>query len=166
VRSETDKWLFYGGIDQNASNATDNVSPEPIDGNFLKLSGVDQGAIWVGGAESHSSDVAEFNAFDISSDVNNTFLELDVNSNGQDDTHLILILAERDGSPNDFTETIAINGTGWNKLSIPLNRFADINGATPDPQKIRTIKMHLYNELNSNQRMEVNIDNLKFIQIQ
>ncbi len=166
VRSETDKWLFYGGIDQNASNAVNNESPDPIDGNFLKLSGTDQGSSWVGGAESNSGDVDVFNTFEISSDINNTFLQLDINSNGQDDTHLILILAERDGSTNDFTETVAVNWSGWNNVSIPLNRFSDINGATPDPQKLRTIKLHLFNELSSSQKMEVNIDNLKFIQIQ
>lgn len=165
IRSETGKWLFYGGIDQNAMTAVTAMSPEPIDGNFLKISGFDTGAIWVGGTESHSNDPMVFDVFDISSDVNDTFVEMELNSNGKDDTHLIIVLAERGGSPNDFTETIAIDWDGWKKISIPLNRFADIDGATPNPQKIRTIKMHLFNELGSSQKMEANIDNVKFVQI-
>lgn len=166
VRSETDKWLFYGNIDQNATNAVVNSSPDPVDGNFLKLSGFDPGSIWVGGTESHSSDIADFDVFDISSDINDTFVELDINSNGQEETHLIIVLAERNGSPDDFTETILLDWEGWRNLRIPLNRFLDFNGATPDPQKLKTIKLHLYNELGSNQLLEANIDNLKFIQIQ
>jgi hypothetical protein len=165
VRSETDKWLFYGGIEQNATNAVTATAPEAIDGNFLKLSGFDTGGIWVGGTESHSFDIQEFDVFDISTDVNGTFVELDVNNGGQGDTHLIIVLAERNGSFNDFSETVAIDWDGWESVRIPLNRFSDITGATPDPQKIRTVKLHLYNELNSSQKMEANVDNLKFIQI-
>jgi len=165
VRAETERWLFYGGIEQNAQTAITNQSPEPIDGNFLKLSGFDTGAIWVGGAESHSNDPNVFEVFDIESNINDTFVEMDLNSNGKDDTHLIIVLAERNGSINDFTETVAIDWEGWSKVRIPLNRFFDIDGANPDPQKLRTIKMHLYNELGSSQKMEANIDNLKFIQI-
>jgi len=60
---------------------------------------------------------------------------------------------------------IHINETGWSKINIPLNRFEDIDGATPDPQKLRTIKFHLFNQLSSSQTMEANIDNIKIIQI-
>lgn len=165
VRSETNKWLFYGGIEQNATNAVTATNPDAIDGNFLKLSGFDTGGIWVGGTESHSFDTQVFDVFDISQDVNGTFIELDLHNGGQDDTHLIIVLAERNGSFNDFTETVAVDWDGWRTVRIPLNRFADITGATPDPQKLRTVKLHLYNELGSNQKMEVNVDNLKFIQI-
>jgi len=165
VRSETNKWLFYGGIEQNAMNAITDQSPDPFESNFLKLSGFDTGSIWVGGTESHSNDLMEFEVFDISSDINNTFVEMELNSNGRDDTHLIIVLAERAGSPNDFTETIAVNWDGWEKISIPLNRFLDFDGATPNPQRLRTIKLHLFNELGSSQKMEVNVDNLKFVQI-
>ncbi len=165
VRAETNKWLFYGGIEQNNMTAVGSMSPAPTDGNYLKLSGFDTGGIWVGGTESHSNDPNVFEVFDITSNLNDTFLELDLNSNGKKDTHIILVLAERGGSPNDFTETISLDWDGWETVSIPLNRFQDINGATPDPQKLRTIKLHLFNELGSSQKMEANIDNLKFIQI-
>jgi len=166
VRSETDKWLFYGSIDQNSSNATTNADPDGFDGsNFLKISGTDPGTVWIGGAESHSNDPMVFEVFDIASDINNTFVEMDINNNGYDDTHLIVVLAERNGSINDFSETIEVDWDGWEHVSLPLNRFKDVDGAFIDPEKIRTIKMHLYNELQSNQPLEVNVDNLKFVQI-
>jgi len=166
VRSETDRWLFYGSINQTAADAVVDSDPESLDGtNFLKISGTDPGTIWIGGAESHSNDPMTFEVFDIASDINNTFVELDINNNGYDDTHLIIVLAERGGSPNDFTETIEVDWDGWEHVSIPLNRFKDVDGAFIDPEKIRTIKMHLYNELQSNQPLEVNVDNLKFVQI-
>lgn len=166
IRSETSKWLFYGSINENANSAIVDSDPEPIDGSqFLKLSGTDPGTIWIGGTESHSNDPMVFDVFDIVSDINNTFLELDINNNGFDKTHLILVMAERGGSINDFTETVEVDWDGWGHVSLPLNRFKDVDGAFINPQKIRTIKMHLYNELQTNQSLEVNVDNLKFVQI-
>lgn len=165
LRAETGKWLFYGNIDQNAANAVVNNDPEPIEGNFLKISGKDPGSTWIGGAESHSWDVADFEAFPIQSDINNTFIEMDVHNNGITETHLIIALAERAGSPNDFSITVQLEKSGWNKISIPLNRFKDIEGFTIDPRIIRTVKLQLYNELQSSKRLQANIDNLKFIQI-
>jgi len=165
LRNETNKWLFYGNIEQNAFNAVQNTDPEPIDNNFLKISGTDEGTVWVGGTENHSWDANIFDVFPIESDINNTFLDLDVNSNGQEDTHLIIVLVERGGSTNDFTQTIHLDKDGWDHLSIPLNRFADLDGFTIDPQKIRAVKLHLWNELGSFQKLEANVDNLKFVQI-
>ncbi|NNF35320.1 MAG: hypothetical protein HKN68_14505 [Saprospiraceae bacterium] len=164
-RSETEKWLFYGNIDQNVNTAVQSSNPAPIEGNYLKISGIDPGSIWIGGTESHSNDPEVFSVFEINSDIDNTFIELDINNNGSDKTHLIIVLAERNGSPNDFTHTIHVDGSGWKSESIPLNRFKDVDGFTIDPSKIRVVKLHLYNELRTNRRLEVNIDNLKFIQI-
>lgn len=165
LRSETTKWIFYGNVEQNAFNAVQNTNPDPINNNFLKISGTDPGTIWVGGAENHSWDSDVFDVYPISSDINNTFLEVDVNSNGKDKTHLIIVLAEREGSANDFTQTIHLEKDGWETLSIPLNRFKDLDGFTVDPQKIRAVKLHLWNELGSGQSLEVNVDNLKFVQV-
>lgn len=165
LRSETTKWIFYGSVEQNAFNAVQNANPEPINQNYLKISGTDPGTVWVGGTENHSYDVNDFDVFPIASDINNTFLELDVHNNGRDKTHLIIVLAERAGSANDFTETIHLEEDGWNRISIPLSRFADLDGFTVDPQKIRAVKLHLWNELGSTLPLEANIDNLKFVQI-
>lgn len=166
VRGETDKWLYYGNINENADNAVIDSESESFDGSkFLKISGTDPGSIWIGGTESHSFDVADFTVFEVMSNINNTFIEMDLSNNGQDKTHLIIVMAERDGSTNDFSETIAVDWDGWEHISIPLNRFKDVDGAFIDPQKIRTIKLHLWNELGSNQTLEINVDNLKFVQI-
>jgi hypothetical protein len=165
IRSDTKKWLFYGTIDQTANNAVQAIIPSPISKNFLKISGKDGGTIWIGGTESQSNDPAVFNVFDIKSSIEDTFIEMDINSNGSKDTHLIIVLAERGGSANDFTYTIKLDWTGWRKERIPLNRFKDVNGFTINAQKIRTVKLHLYNELKVTKKLEANIDNLKFIQI-
>lgn len=164
-RAETNKWIFYGNIEQNAFSAVHNENPDPINDNFLKISGTDPGSIWIGGTENHSWDSDVFDVFPIESDIDNTFIELDVNNNGRDKTHLIIVLVERGGSPNDFTQTIHVDWDDWDKISIPLNRFKDIDGLTVDPQKIRAVKLHLYNEEGTLQKLEVNIDNLKFVQI-
>ncbi len=165
TRYETEKWLFYGNIDQKANTAVHNSNPAPIDGNFLKITGVDPGSIWIGGTENHSNDVDNFENFGIESDINNTFLEFDINNNGAKDTHIIIVLGERNGSPNDFTETLHIDGDGWQNYRLPLNRFTDLDGVPVDPSKIRVVKLHLFNELGVQGQLEVNIDNLKFIQI-
>ena len=165
LRSETNKWIFYGNIDQNAFNSVHNEDPDPINENFLKISGTDPGTVWIGGTENHSWDSNVFDVFPILSDIDNTFIELDVNNNGRDKTHLIIVLVERGGSPNDFTQTVHIDWDDWDQIRIPLNRFKDIDGFTIDPQKIRAVKLHLYNEEATLQKLEANIDNLKFIQI-
>ncbi len=166
MRSNTDNWLFYGSILQsNAGTAIRSSNPDPIDNNFLKLSGVDPGSVWIGGTESHSWDIAEFDVFPIQSDLTNTFLEMDVNNNGREDSHVVLILAERGGSINDFTYNQDIKEEGWSHLSIPLSRFEDIDGLQINPQIIRTLKIHLVNNNMSTSALEANIDNIKFVQV-
>jgi len=164
-RSNTNMWLYYGNIDQNSTNSVQSSNPEPINDNFLKISGKDPGTIWIGGTENHSWDTNVFDVFPIQSDIDNTFLNIDLNSNGQDKTYVIVVLVERDGSPNDFTQTIHVDWDGWRNQSIPLNRFKDIDGFTVDPQKIRAVKLHLFNEASTTQSLEINVDNLKFVQI-
>jgi len=165
VRAQTARWLFYGNLDQTALTAVVANSPEPTSGNFLKLSGSDTGGVWIGGTESHSNAQGDdFDVFEINSDINNTYVEFDMNSNGRSETHVIIVLAERNGSTNDFTQTIAVDWDGWKTINIPLNRFADLNNALPNPQKLRTIKFHLFNQANSSFPLEINLDNLKFIE--
>jgi len=167
LRSETSNWLLTGFVDQtNMADAVQSFSPEPINGNYLKLSGKDDLDIsWVGGAENNSQDVMVFNDFGITGTAANTLLEMDINNNGKKKTKLILILLERDGSPNDFTQTIEVDWDGWEKISIPINRFEDLGGFVIDPAKIKTIKMHLTDDDTSNPPLEVNIDNIEFIEI-
>ncbi len=166
IRSETSNWLFYGSILQSsASTAVRSSNPAPIDNNFLKLSGVDPGSIWIGGTESHAWDINEFSVFPIESDLTNTFLEMELNNNGREDSHIVLILTERDGSLNDFTYNQDISQEGWNRISIPLSRFEDVNGLQINPQIIRNLKIHLVNNNMSATAIEANIDNIKFVQV-
>ncbi len=167
VRAETENWLLTGFVDQtNMTDAVQNSSPEPINNNFLKLTGKDNLNIsWVGGAENNSQDVTVFENFGITNSAANTLLEMDINNNGNKKTKLILILNERDGSPNDFTQTIDVDWNDWDRISIPLNRFEDLDGFIIDPAKIKTIKFHLTDDDASNPPLEVNIDNIEFIEI-
>ena len=166
VRSETENWLFQGFVNENPNTAVQNSNPDPYDGNFLKLTGVDDlGIGWIGGAENNTQDVGVFEKFDITADANNAILEMEMNSNGSEVTHVILVLLEKDGSTNDFTHTFKIDWEGWRTVSFPLNRFKDLNDVIIDPQKVKTVKVHLNNTENSNFLLEANVDNIRFVEI-
>lgn len=167
VRSQTSSWLREGFIDQsNIAAGIQNANPDPINENFLKISGTDGlGISWIGGASNNSADVMDFPNFGITTTAGSTLLELDVNNNGRNNTHVLFVLLERDGSTNDFTHTIPLNNSGWKKLSIPLNRFEDLDGSIVDPAKIKTLKIHLIDEDDSDTPLEVNLDNIKFIEV-
>ncbi|MEM6700110.1 MAG: glycan-binding surface protein [Bacteroidota bacterium] len=166
VRSETSQWIFVGSINENRANAVQNSNPDPIDGNFLKVSGRDDlGIGWIGGAENNSFDVETFPNFGIQTSLNNTLLELDINNNGRKNTNVILVMLERDGSRNDFTHQFKVDWDGWETYSVPLNRFNDLNGVPIDPEKIRTIKIHLIDAEASGQTLEANVDNIRFTEI-
>lgn len=166
LRAETSKWIFVGSINQNNSNAIQSDNPAPINGNYLKLSGKDDlGISWIGGAENHSWDTDQFQTFGITTDANNTLVEMDIHNNGRKNTNVILVLLERDGSTNDFTHQIKVDWEGWERISIPLNRFQDLNGFIVDPTKVRTIKIHLIDADDSNESLEVNVDNIRFMEI-
>lgn len=166
LRAETDKWIFVGSIDQNKNTAIQNQVPEPISGNYLKLSGRDDLNIsWIGGAENHTWDVEQFQTFGITTNANNTILEMDIHNNGRENTNIILVLLEKDGSTNDFTTEVKIDWVGWDRISIPLNRFLDLNDFIVDPTKVKTIKIHLIDADDSNEKLEVNVDNIRFLEI-
>lgn len=167
LRPSTNQWIFIGELEQNAQTAVQSSNPDPIDGNFLKLSGTDNLDIsWIGGAQTNYGFPGDtFVDFGISTDPNNTLIEMDLNSNGKDHTHIILILLENDGSPNDFTTNIQVDWDGWERISLPLNRFMDLDGFIIDPQKVRTLKIHLIDEEDTNEELEVNVDNIRFVEI-
>lgn len=167
MRAETNKWIFQGSVNQNATNAVQNSNPAPISGNFLKLSGRDELDIsWIGGTQTYFGFPGDdFQTFGITATSNDVLLEMDVHNNGRDNTHIILILGEKDGSPNDFTEEIHVDWNGWKKVSVPLNRFMDLNGFLVDPQKVRVVKVHLIDKEDSNALLEVNVDNIRFVEL-
>jgi hypothetical protein len=167
VRAQTNKWIFVGTVDQNAQNAVQNISPAPIDNNFLKLTGKDNLNItWIGGAQSNFGFPGDaFDTYGITSTAENTLLQMDMNNNGKNKTYVLFVLQEKNGSANDFTHKIPVNWSGWRKLSIPLSRFSDLNGVGIDPTKVKVIKIHLIDEEDTNNTLEVNVDNLEFLQI-
>ena len=166
LRAETNKWIFRGSLNQNSMNAVRNSDPDPIDGNFLKFSGKDDLSIgWIGGPENHAWDTDVFENFGIRTTSGNTLLEFEYNNNGRTNTNVIMILREKDGSVNDFTHTLKFDKSGWKTLSIPLNRFLDIDGKIVDPTKINVVKLHLVDEDNSDELLELNVDNLRFTEI-
>ncbi len=167
MRAQTNQWIFVGEIDQNALNAVHSSNPDPINDNFLKLSGQDNLDIsWIGGVQSNFGFPGdEFETFGITTGPGNTLLEMDINSNGHNATHIILILLENGGSPNDFTHQLKVEHDGWDRLSVPLNRFKDINDIIVDPSKVRTLKIHLIDEEDSNTQLEINVDNISFVEI-
>ncbi len=166
VRSETNSWIFVGSVDQNADTAVQNMNPAPYDGDYLKLTGADDLNIgWIGGCENHSWDTDVFENYGITTSNNNTLFEMDVHVNGNEHTYVIIIMLERDGSPNDFAHQIQVTGEGWQKISLPLNRFSDLNDVLVDPAKIKTVKLHLNNTDDVNSALELNVDNMQFIEI-
>lgn len=167
MRNETNKWGFVGQVDQNAQTAIQSSNPEPIDGNFLKLTGTDALDItWIGGTQSHFGFPGDdFTTFGIKTGINNTLLEMDVNNNGKDNTFLSLILLEHDGETSDFVHEVRLKKSGWQRLSIPLNRFSNFEGRIVDPTKIKLIKVHLTDKDNSDQPLEANVDNIRFVEI-
>jgi len=163
LRSETENWFRQGFVDQaNATEAVQNMIPTPLNNNFMKITGT--GPSWLGGFASNFND--NFEDFGLTANINNSLLQFDCNNNGRDKTYLQVILLERDGSFNDFTETFKIDWNGWEKVSVPISRFVDFDGFTIDPAKIKSVKFHLFNEENFQGKLEVNIDNVKFVQIQ
>ncbi|MDP5171283.1 MAG: glycan-binding surface protein, partial [Bacteroidia bacterium] len=167
LRAETNKWVFRGSINQNASNAVQSSNPDPFSGNFLHLTGTDNLNIsWIGGAQNHVGFPGEtFETFGISTSANNTILEFDANSNGKAYTNIILILLEKDGSPNDFTYEMKVDWSGWKHVAVPLNRFKDLNDAIVNPTKVRVIKVHMIDKGGTKKELEINIDNLTFTEI-
>ena len=167
MRSETNKWGFVGQVNENAGTAVQNTNPEPIDGNYLKLTGRDDLEItWIGGAQSHFGFPGDdFKTFNISTDINNTLLEMDINSNGRDNTHILLILLEDEGLTTDFVHRIHVDWEGWEQISVPLNRFVNFEDIPVDPAKIKLLKIHLNDTDDSNSLLEVNVDNIRFVEI-
>jgi len=165
LRPDNSTLFFRGFTDQqnDPASAIRRSLPAPVSENFLQLSGTDNlGTIWLGGAETDNSQGVEI--FGITTDPDKTFLEMDVNNNGREDSYLLLVLREQGGSFSDFTASVKIDDPGWNKISIPLVRFRDVNNLVIDPTKVFQIKFHLEDRDETGGRIEVNIDNVEFVE--
>jgi hypothetical protein len=94
-----------------------------------------------------------------------TVLKFDVNNNGKTATSLQVIVQETTSNTNanNYAKTVAINGSGWNTIAIPLTTMFDNYGGgttNPTPSRITTVKFH-FSGYKSN-AMEANIDNVRF----
>ncbi len=167
VRSDNSKWLYLGFINETAATAIQENSPNAIDGNYMKVTGTaPESGNWIGGPQSYFGAMGDdFTDFGISTGPGDTLLKMDINNNGRDNTHIILILLENNGSPNDFAYNIHVDWEGWQEVSIPLSRFEDLNGFIVDPAKVRILKIHLNDEGESNSLLEINVDNIRFEEI-
>lgn len=160
-----DELSLIGFTDQQLNGAPliRSSLPAPIDGSFMQISGTDDlNTVWLGGPETPGG--AAVDSFGIETDVRDTFLEFDVNSNGRTQTFLTLVLNQQDGSFADFFTTIQLNETGWSRVSIPLVRFKDSNGIVVKPSKVNRIKFHIEDRNDTDQRIEANIDNVAFVE--
>ncbi|TXF87936.1 hypothetical protein FUA23_16920 [Neolewinella aurantiaca] len=159
-----DQYTFDGFTDQQSGAPLIRSSlPAPFDGNFMQVSGTDDlGTVWLGGPKTPGGNGVD--SFGIRTDVNSTFLEMDVNSNGRTDTWLLLVLREQNGSTSDFTTRLQLDDAGWNHISVPLVRFRDASGFVIDPQKVNQIKFHIEDREGSGQKIEANIDNVIFVE--
>ncbi len=166
VRSDVAEWRFTPMLDQTAADAVRSSDPDPISGNFLKISGRDtQGSGLIGSVTTQTNDPTEFANFGLTTSLANTLIEFDVNTNGHPATRLVIILKERDGSRNDFSRELRLDQTGWTKITQPLSRFEDLNGAPIDVSKVASIRFLLFDFDNTGEQFEVNIDNLLFSEL-
>ena len=167
MRASTEMWLKDGFVDQTTIiEGVQNSNPDPIDNNFLKLTGTDGLEInWIGGTESNFADIDDFQNFGITTGIGFTLIKMDINNNGSSDTYLTVGLTERDGSLNDFAHTIAVDWTGWQEVIIPLTRFEDLDGLLVDPAKVKSVILHITDDNETGEQIEVNIDNVRFEEI-
>ena len=165
LRSDVSLWRFTSGLDQTAEDAVRSDDPSPVDGNFLKLSGIDtRGSGLIGSATTPTNDEG-FTGFNLTTPTSSTLLEFDVNTNGHPATRIIIVVREIDGSRNDFTRELALDDAGWVRVSQPLVRFNDLNGAPPDAAKVGSVRFLLFDTERSGEQFEVNIDNLAFSEV-
>ena len=167
MRPDINRWIFRGNIKEDAQTTIRNDIPAPISQNFMKLSGDDAWQLsWIGGAESYGTQQGgTFTNFGMVAGPGDALLEMDLNSNGRTNTHIILILLEKDGSPNDFSHNIHVDWDGWQHISVPLNRFKDLEGFIVDPSKVHVVKVHLIDNDQSGTVLEVNVDNIQFVEL-
>ena len=163
VRSDNSALTFDGFTDQqNGATYIRQSLPAPIDGQYLHISGQDElGTRWLGGPKTPSG----LDSFGIETNVNNTFLEMDVNNNGRNDTWLTLVLQEQgENAGVDYTVRRQITTPGWQRLSIPLVRFRNSSGFVIMPGRVNQIKWHIEDRDETGNRIEMNIDNVEFVE--
>jgi hypothetical protein len=161
VRPAGSSWYSYG--DMNMKTVV-NTNPDPKNGFFYKASPNATSSAGYAGISTYAlGSGSEF--FALTSTTAATKLKFDVNNNGKTGTQLQVIVQETttDNNANNYAKTVAINGTGWNTITIPLSEMFNNYGggtATPIPANLTKVKFHFtgYNGV----PMEANIDNVRF----
>lgn len=154
-------WYAYGDID---SKSVASSNPAPLAGNFIKAIAKTASTAGYAGISTYSLTTPN-QTFGMTSTTAATTLKFDVNNNGKTATSLQVIVQETttDNNSTNFAKTIAINGTGWNTIAIPLTTmFNNYGGGTvnPVPANITKVKFH-FSGYGAN-AMEANIDNVRF----
>jgi hypothetical protein len=161
LRPDGASWYSYGDM---TSKTIVKANPEPTAGNFLKAIPNATGTAGYGGVSTYTSTSAD-QTFGMTSTKEKTILKFDVNNNGKTATSLQVIVQETTSNTNanNYAKTVAINGSGWNTIAIPLTTMFDNYGGgttNPTPSRITTVKFH-FSGYKSN-AMEANIDNVRF----
>jgi len=154
-------WWTYGDM---TSKTIANTNPDPTSGNFLKAIPNQAGSAGYGGTSTYSITTGN-QTLGMTSATDKTILKFDVNNNGKTATSLQVIVQETTNNSNAFNyaKTVAVSGSGWNTIAIPLTEMFDNYGggtSNPTPAKITFVKFH-FSGYKTNP-MEANIDNVRF----
>ena len=152
-------------LDQNPRDLSTFVrlhdSPEPIDGQFLKLSGRRTSADLLGGLAIPRTG----EPLGIVTPNLRTLVTFDVHNGGRDNTFLKVILTDSDGIDYDLqTRGIRLEEEGWVRVAEPFTRFTNA-GAPVDPAKVIGVRFFLFDDSGTGEPMEANIDNVAIAEI-
>jgi hypothetical protein len=161
IRPNGSSWYSYGDI---ATKTVANTNPDPKSGYFIKEVAAATSTSGYAGISTYALGTGN-ETFGLTSTTAATTLKFDVNNNGKTGTVLQVIVQESTTNNNstNFAKNIAVNGTGWNTISIPLTQlFNNYGGGTvnPNPVNITTVKFHFSGY--AGVAMEANIDNVRF----
>lgn len=161
IRPNGGSWYSYGDMN---SKTVAGSNPTPTSGNFLKAIPNTTSTNGYAGISTYAIGSGN-ETFGLTSTTAATTLKFDVNNNGKTGTMLQVIVQESttDNNSTNFAKTIAINGTGWNTVSLPLTQlFNNYGGGTvnPNPANITKVKFHFSGYAST--AMEANIDNVRF----
>ena len=166
IRPSIDSYFSSSrGLDQNPRDLTTFIrvhdSPEPLDGQWLKLSGTRNANALIGGI----SLPRRGEPLGIVTPPERTLVTFDVNNGGREETFLKVLLTDTEGNDYDLlTGGLRIDGEGWQRVSAPFNRF-NLAGAPVDPSQIIGVRFFLFDEDNVGVPMEVNIDNVAIAEV-
>ena len=165
LRSDNDALVIGGrSLDQLDPNKPyiRNSLPNPIDGNFLQLSGmVPSPRTTIGSIQTPMN----LDSFEIEASIGNASLEFDLNSGGRAGGYIGVALQEQGSNGGDYTFIVKMNdAAGWNKVTIPMVRFKNFQNIVVTPGEVNAVKFILLDQDRTSRRLEANIDNVKLVE--